>query len=142
VLIGGQEIDHNKLLKKAREAWCYSYNRYSHFSVGAALLAENGQGRQKIFMGTNVESVTYNSWCAERSALVSAISNGYRHFIAIAIVTDAKTLTPPCGICRQWLAEFNPELVVIIGQVNGNRWERYNLKELLPMAFTPANLEN
>lgn len=103
---------------------------YSGFAVGAALLTARGV----VYGGVNVESSSYGATiCAERSALAGALSAGERDFVAIAIATDAATPTLPCGICRQLLHDYAPELLVI-SDASGLRIER-SLRELLPEPF-------
>ena len=98
----------------AAQAAAASYSPYSHFRVGAALLSSDGS----VFTGTNVENRSFGlSICAERSALVSAVSAGKRRFTMIAIATpDAEYPVSPCGACRQVLSEFMaPEAAVMFG---------------------------
>ena len=98
-----------ELVQAAWEARKRAYAPYSHFQVGAALLAEDGQ----IFIGCNVENISYGaSVCAERSAVFAAVSSGKRKFLAMAVAGSDREYTFPCGICRQVLAEFNvPEII-------------------------------
>lgn len=111
-----------------------AYVPYSHFAVGAALMAADGT----IYTGCNVENASYGlSICAERNAVFHAVAQGVREFGAIAVVTENGVL--PCGACRQVLAEFNPQLTVIVADVAGNR-HSYTLAELLPYAFGPGDL--
>lgn len=113
----------------------HAYAPYSGYHVGAALLAEDGQ----IFTGCNVENATYPAGiCAERSALVKAVSEGVRDFTAIAVVTRGGGT--PCGICRQMLYEFAPNLRVIIADMNGTIHHDLSLKELLPYGFSGSDL--
>ena len=117
------------LLKLAKEAMTNSYSPFSKFRVGAALRTKDG----KIFTGCNVENASYGlTVCAERTAVFKAVSEGYTEFEEIMIVTsNPDNPTSPCGACRQVLAEFNKELPVHLeGKVT------YNLKELLPYAFS------
>lgn len=117
------------LLNRARDARNLSYSPYSGFRVGAALLCEDGE----IFLGCNIENVSFGATnCAERSAVFSAISSGHRKFQAIAVVAD-DGLIMPCGICRQVLSEFAPNITVICGKKDGH--EIYKLNELLPNDF-------
>jgi cytidine deaminase len=117
------------LIQKAIEAKERSYSPYSKFPVGAALLTEEG----RVFVGTNVENSSYGlSMCAERSAIVSAVSNGYRKFRSIAIVSDRKEPTSPCGACRQFMVEFGNFEVILVGEENIKRTTTF---ELLPMHF-------
>lgn len=97
-------MDLDTLFKEAEKAALQSYSPYSHFRVGAALLSEDG----RIFTGTNVENRSFGlTICAERSAVVSAVSSGVKRFAALAISTpDSETPVGPCGACRQVLSEF------------------------------------
>ncbi|MGQ9490840.1 MAG: cytidine deaminase [Anaerolineae bacterium] len=111
-----------------------AYAPYSHFAVGAALLADDGT----IHVGCNVENASYGlTICAERNAVAHGVAAGRRNFTALAVVTD--NAVTPCGACRQVLAEFNPHLLVIVADGHGNQ-QRYRLSELLPAAFGPEDL--
>lgn len=131
------------LIRAAFSARRFAYTPYSHFQVGAALLAKSG----KVYTGCNIENAGYTPTnCAERTALFKAVSEGERQFSAIAIVgsmqgTVNTLVTGPCGVCRQALYEFGgPELTVIMAKTE----EDYivtTLGELLPYGFGPANLE-
>lgn len=130
------------LIRKAFEARKYAYTPYSHFQVGAALLAQDG----KIYTGCNIENAGYTPTnCAERTALFKAVSEGERKFAAIAIVgsmqgTVNKLVTGPCGVCRQALYEFSgPDLIVIMARTEED-YIMTTLGELLPYGFGPANL--
>ena len=116
---------------RARER---SYSPYSGFKVGAALLTGDG----KIILGCNIESITYTpTVCAERTAIFSAISQGHRKFIAMAVVTGDDTVSSPCGVCRQVIAEFvDQDFPVILGNLQDKRMF-LTLKDLLPYPFTP-----
>ena len=104
---------------------------YSHFHVGAALLAEDG----RVFGGCNVESASYGlTICAERTAVVKAVSEGVRRFRAVAVVTGAEEPTSPCGACRQVLWDQCRDIDVVMG-TTGGAVERMRLAELLPRAF-------
>lgn len=118
-----------KLLSEALKASEMSYSPYSNFRVGAALLTED----ERIFTGTNVENRSYGGTiCAERAAIVKAISEGSRSFKAIAIVSpDYEELLPPCGICRQFIAEFGSHIKVIIAD-NRLNYKVLTISELLP----------
>ncbi len=118
-----------KLIKKAREALINSYSPYSRLKVGAALLTQDG----KIFTGVNIENASFSlTICAERVAVFKAVSEGYRDFKAIAITSDRGKIMP-CGACRQVLAEFSPQIQVIVG--DENEIEIYSLTSLLPEGF-------
>lgn len=121
------------LIKEAYKALEFSYSPYSNYKVGAAIKAKSG----KIFTGTNIENASYPAGiCAERAAISKAVGDGEREFDAIAVVAKDKNNLPyPCGICRQTLLEFSPNIKVIIAK-NENDYEEYNLSELLPHSFT------
>jgi cytidine deaminase len=124
------------LTARARAAMKNAYAPYSNFRVGAALLAKDGT----IIAGCNVENASYPAGtCAERAALAQAVTGGHRSFEAVVIVSDATTATPPCGICRQALAEFGLGLKVIAVTKKGTK-KMWILKQLLPDAFTPSSL--
>lgn len=130
-------MDYNELIKAARKAKKYSYSPYSKFRVGAAVLTKSG----KIYTGCNIENSSYSlTVCAERTALFKAISEGERKFVAIAVSTDEKGFTTPCGACRQVISDLAGDIDVILA--NGSRKElKLKMKDLLPHPFTPKNLE-
>lgn len=104
---------------------------YSHFHVGAALLASDG----RIFGGCNVESSSYGlTCCAERTAVFKAVSEGVRSFRAVAVVTGADTPTSPCGACRQVLWDQCRDIAVVMA-TTGGKLEETTLAALLPRAF-------
>lgn len=122
-----------KLVEIALETKEKAYNPYSNFSVGAALLCQNG----KVYLGCNIENAAYGETvCAERVAFFEAVKNGERDFSKIAIVGDSVPCFP-CGSCRQVMAEFCNEDFEIILSEN----EKYTLKELLPHSFLKDNLK-
>lgn len=119
------------LVQKALKARQKSYAPYSKFSVGAALEAEDGT----IFLGCNVENASYGLCiCAERVALVKAVSEGKTRFRRLAIVADTKAPVTPCGMCRQMLFEFCPDLELILANTMGAS-EKTTLSKLLPKVF-------
>lgn len=126
-----------RLAEAARER---AYAPYSGFLVGAALLGKSG----KVYLGCNVENAGYSATnCAERTAFFKAISDGEREFQAIAIVGGKRGekpgYCPPCGICRQVMAEFcDGEFPVVLG--SADKYEIHKLSDLLPLAFTPDSL--
>lgn len=123
------------LLRAARAAMARAWSPYSRFRVGAALLAEDGT----VFSGCNVENASFGlTICAERTAVVKAVSEGRTRFLAIAVVTDSDRPLQPCGACRQFLAEFAPDLRVLAAGREGAH-EETRLSELLPGAFTGSD---
>jgi cytidine deaminase len=123
-----------RLLAEARAARALAYAPYSRFAVGAALLGESG----RIYRGCNVENASFGATiCAERTAVVKAISEGERRFTALAVVADSPEPATPCGICRQVLAEFAPDMTVILGNLKGQA-QVTTLSRLYPGAFCPA----
>ncbi len=126
-----------ELVDLAREARQHAYAPYSKYQVGAALLAKSG----KIYTGCNVENASYGATiCAERTAMVKAVAAGEREFTAIAIVTDGSKLAAPCGICRQFLAEFGLELQIILANLKGEI-KQSSLADYLPAAFNQTFLQ-
>lgn len=124
------------LRERALAAMERAYAPYSRFRVGAALLGSDGS----IAEGCNVENAAYPAGtCAERAALAAAIARGVRAFRVIVIASTGESPAPPCGMCRQALVEFSPELSIISFTRSG-RQARWRLAELLPHAFTPASL--
>lgn len=118
---------------KSRER---AFAPYSHFQVGAALEAPDGT----VVTGCNVESASYGlTLCAERVAVGKGVSEGYRCFRRVAVVTDTPTPTPPCGACRQLLWEFAPDAEVILANLTGTVL-RFMMRELLPHAFDAKQL--
>ncbi len=132
VNISDHQID--ELVKTALQAREMAYAPYSHFPVGAALQTANGT----IYAGCNVENASFGlTICAERNAIAHAVAQGARKFTAIAVVTENGVT--PCGACRQVLAEFAADMMVIVADTSGHR-HVYHLNELLLDAFTPAQL--
>jgi cytidine deaminase len=125
------------LVIAARDAQTRAVAPYSHFSVGAALLMPGGE----IISGCNIENATYGlTICAERVALVKALSEGRRNFLAIAVSADAAMPTPPCGACRQLLWEYCNDIPVIMANAHEVTM-RTSLATLLPEPFGPENLK-
>ncbi len=129
-------MDYRELLKKAKDAKENAYAPYSGFRVGAALLTAEG----RIYTGCNVENASYGAAiCAERAAISCAVSRGERRFEAIAIESNGEGGTFPCGICRQVIAEFGPDIKVIVGKADGD-FRIYEIRDLIPHAFTAADI--
>ncbi|MBQ9090659.1 MAG: cytidine deaminase [Anaerotignum sp.] len=126
-----------KLVALAKEAMEYAYVPYSHFKVGAALLAKDGT----VFKGCNIENASYGATnCAERTAIFKAVSEGYREFDAIAIVASSGDYASPCGICRQVLFEFLPDGKVILDSEEKGM-VTYFVRELLPCGFSSKDIK-
>ena len=134
-----RELD-ARLVDAAREAMTLAYAPYSGFRVGAALLCDDGSPEGAIVVGCNVENASYPAGiCAERVAVGAAVARGLRRFRAIAVATEADEPTPPCGICRQVLVEFNPALPVL-GNARDGRVTHWTLDALLPAPFLPDSM--
>lgn len=138
------DVNVTKLIEAAFEARENAYTPYSHFRVGAALQAKNGQ----VFKGCNIENAAYSvTNCAERTALFKAVSEGVREFEAIAIVGSMEgqvneLISAPCGVCRQALFEFCGNDLRVILAKSATDYLDTTLGELLPYGFGPANLEH
>ena len=129
-------MTHEELIALADEARTRAYAPYSRFTVGAALLCTDGT----VYTGCNVEGASFgNTICAERTALVKAVSEGRRDFTELAVIADTDGPCAPCGICRQMLFEFSPDLLVLCAG-KGRKYEAVPLRTLLPYAFTKADL--
>jgi len=131
------------LIETAVKQLEFSYTPYSHFKVGAALLAEN----RTVYTGCNIENAAYTPTnCAERTAFFKAVSEGVHDFTAICVVGgvngELTEFASPCGVCRQVMMEFcDPETFEIILAVSMEDYRIFRLKELLPMGFGPGNLK-
>lgn len=113
-----------------------SYAPYSHFPVGAALEGSDGV----VYTGCNVENAAYGSCiCAERTALVKAVSEGCRSFRRLAVVGNSADYCWPCGACRQMLYEFAPDLEILAANKD-HQFVKYTLRQLLPCGFGPDTL--
>ena len=124
------------LIDLANEARRRAYVPYSNYPVGAALRTKTG----RVFTGVNVENAAYpTTICAERVAVFKAVSEGEREFEVIAVVTDNGG--SPCGSCRQVLAEFGLDTIVLIADGQGKLIKQITVRELLPEAFTPKDLQ-
>lgn len=119
-----------EVLARAKEVQARAYAPYSNFRVGAVLETEDGE----LFAGCNVENASFSlTICAERSALAAAVSAGHRAFRRLILVTDGREAVPPCGACREALAEFRPDLAVVA--FAGESRREWSLGDLLPGPF-------
>lgn len=126
----------DELAQRAAEALTHAYSPYSRLRVGAALRAVDG----RIFTGCNVENASFGlTSCAERTALVKAVSEGAREFDALAVASEGERPLMPCGACRQMLSEFAPNLRIVIASSGGGTRETF-LHDLLPHAFGPSDV--
>ena len=133
------EINWAALQQAAKQAAAQAYAPYSKFPVGVAILADSG----KIYTGCNVENASYGGTvCAERNAIGAAVVAGERKFSALLVYTPQVMLTPPCGICRQVIAEFFTPDAPIASCNHLQQQQDWTLGELLPAAFTPTYLAN
>ena len=131
-----------ELVKKALEAREMAYAPYSHHTVGAALLCDDGT----VYKGCNIENAGYTPTnCAERTAFFKAVSEGYRKFKKIVIVGGMEggslDFTAPCGVCRQVMREFCSDDFEIVLAITTEQYKTYTLKEMLPCGFGPDNLK-
>jgi cytidine deaminase len=137
-------MENRELIQTAIEAREKAYTPYSNFQVGAAVLTKSG----KVFTGCNIENAAFTpTICAERTAIFKAVSEGERDFEAIAVIggpegplKETGIATGPCGVCRQVLMEFGPDIKVI----SANTLDEYfvtTVAELMPKGFGPLNLE-
>ena len=129
-------MDNGKLIELAKEAREFSCAEISCFKVGAALLTKGG----KVYLGCNIEDpsgIGVTNICAERCAMVKALSEGCRDFEKIAVVggIDELIFCTPCGVCRQYLNTFCPEITIICTDENGEIKE-YSMNDLLPYSFS------
>jgi len=128
-----QKIDLVRIASQVRK---WAYTPYSNYQVGAAVLTDSG----RIYDGVNIENAAFPvTVCAERTAIFKAVSNGERKFQAIAVVTKDGGM--PCGSCRQVMAEFSPEMLVIMADDKGKITAEKKLSGLLPGAFGADNLK-
>jgi len=124
------------LRERALAAMEHAYAPYSKFKVGAALQGVDGS----VTDACNVENAAFPAGtCAERAAIASAVAKGVRGFSVLVIASSADEPTPPCGMCRQALIEFAPDLEIISVTRSGKE-ARWRLSELLPQAFSPGSL--
>ncbi|KAF7313232.1 Cytidine deaminase [Mycena kentingensis (nom. inval.)] len=133
----------DSIIQAAFQAKSNSYSPYSAFPVGAALLAADGT----IYKGANIENASYGGTiCAERTALVKAVSEGTKSFIALAVTTNVADAISPCGFCRQFIREFCPQdmpILLIPGDYQSTKHGilETSIRELLPHSFGPEHLQ-
>ena len=133
--MGLSEEKRQELIQAAIQVRKKAYAPYSEYQVGAALLSSEGN----LYLGVNVENAAYpDTICAERSAIVSAVSQGERVFDAIAVAT--RNGGTPCGSCRQVMAEFGLDMEVILVDESGKILDQTTVRDLLPGAFQPSDL--
>jgi cytidine deaminase len=126
--------EYKELFEMAKEVSKKAYAPYSNFHVGAALITDKGNR----YIGCNVENASYGlSICGERNAIFNMVASGERKIVAIAIYVDSEKIFPPCGACRQVLAEFGEDIDVIYG--NDFTVTQTTLKEILPHTFRLEN---
>lgn len=127
-----------ELIRMARDVKSNAYEPYSEYSVGAVLLCSDGS----IYKGVNIENITFDMCShAERTAIKSAIAEGKRDFQALAISTEAEDGVPPCGTCRQYIAEFCvDDFTIYSDNGEGQKISEYTLGEIFPHAFRPENV--
>ena len=124
-------MSEHELMQKAIEMLDRAYIPYSHFPVGAALECEDST----VYTGCNIENSSFGlTICAERTAAVNAISEGYSKFRRIVIAGNSKDFCYPCGACRQFLYEFSPDMEVICLN-RAREAKRMTLRELMPCGF-------
>lgn len=124
-------MNNNELIQIAREAQRNAYSPYSNFKVGAALITREGE----VFSGANVENASYGlTVCAERVAIFKAISKGEREFTALIVVGSGEGFIYPCGACLQVIAEFSPDIKIIVTNEK-DEYQEHALGELLPQIF-------
>ena len=129
--------DLENLIDAARAARANAYAPYSHYAVGAAVLAKSG----RIYAGCNVENAAYpTGLCAERVAIFKAVSEGERELVALVVVTSNGG--SPCGSCRQVFSEFaDDNATVILATARGNRRKKFTMRQILPDRFGPEHLK-
>ena len=125
-------MNDRELLNLAKQAAANAYVPYSKFPVGAAIECADGT----VYTGCNVENAALGSTiCAERTAMCKAVSEGHRKFRRIAVYGEGENYCMPCGACRQFMAEFAPDMEVLCSKAGG-RYVSYKLSDLLPHMFT------
>ena len=125
-----------ELCRKAVAMIQMAYAPYSHFRVGAAVECDDGA----VFTGCNIENAAFTPTnCAERTAIFKAVSEGHRRFRRIAVAAETEDFTAPCGVCRQVMMEFSPDMDVLMVNCRGDV-RTVPLRQLLPYGFDSASL--
>lgn len=134
------DLEFSTICQKALDGKKLTYSPYSNFPVGCAVLGEDNN----VYVGANVENASYGgSICAERCAILKAVTSGNRYLRALAVSTNSKTCSSPCGICRQVIREFSkPELdlPIIMLDCKGKSYILMTIDQLLPLSFGPDDL--
>ena len=132
------EINEKQLFDVANQAMKKAYAPYSHYTVGAAILCDNGQ----IYSGVNIENASYGlTNCAERTAIFKAVSEGAKHVLAIIITNGTDIKSKPCGACRQVMSEFMGSDDIVYLAKQKNDFKEYTFKEILPLAFSDKDMD-
>jgi cytidine deaminase len=131
-------VKHQALVRAAETAKHHSHSPYSGFRVGAALLTASG----RVFSGCNIESSSFSlTLCAERTAIFKAVSEGEKHFRAMAIATDSEEFVSPCGACRQVIQDLTGNIDIVLVNSHG-KTRSYKMAKLLPLPFRDKVLPN
>ena len=132
------EINEQQLFDVAFKAMDTAYAPYSHYTVGAAILCDDG----KVYAGVNVENASYGlTNCAERTAIFKAVSEGAKHVEAILITNGTNEMSKPCGACRQVMSEFMGAEDTVYLANNVNDFKKFTFKEILPLAFSDKDMD-
>lgn len=123
---------YDELKKRAQDAVANAYSPYSEIKIGAAVLGAS----DKIYTGANIENASFGATiCAERTAMVKAISEGEKYLKAIAITGDINDYAFPCGICRQVMSEFMKKDAIVFVSGKDREWKQFTVEDLLPNSF-------
>ncbi|WP_125763253.1 cytidine deaminase [Companilactobacillus hulinensis] len=132
------EINEQNLFDIAFKAMDHAYAPYSNYTVGAAILCDDG----KIYSGVNIENASYGlTNCAERTAIFKAVSEGVKEIKAIVIVNGTSEMSKPCGACRQVMSEFMKADTPVFLANNTNQYKEFTFKEILPLAFSDKDMD-
>lgn len=132
------EINEQELFDIAFKAMDNAYAPYSNYTVGAAILCDDG----KVYSGVNIENASYGlTNCAERTAIFKAVSVGVKEVKAIVIVNGTSDMSKPCGACRQVMSEFMKSDASVFLANNSNEYKEFTFKEILPLAFSDEDMD-